>query len=710
VTETHQPSLLDVRSAPRPESDVAGVAQVLVDVSLPHLDHTFDYAIPTQQTDQVRPGVRVKVRFAGVERDGFVISRTARSTHGGTLAPLRRVVSDVPVLTAPVLDLAREVAARYAGTTMDVLRLAVPPRHAQTEKSVFDKPSVAAPEWREDPGTLPDPAAGPTTTLSPEPWAPYPGGAAFLRRLQAGDAPRAVWCALPTGPVGDQSVNGPVGDQSVDSSAGEPQPASGAHWAYAITAAAAATVLSGRTVVVCLPDQRDVDALHEVMSSSGLEHVVLTAEQGRAARYRRFLLALTGQTRVVIGTRSAAFAPVGQLGLVVCWDDGDDLHVEPRAPYPHIREVLALRANLTGAAALFGGFVRTPESQLLVRDGWARALQAPRAVVREHAPRVQAPSDVDLDREGAAGRARVPGVAIRMLRAALEGGPVLVQVPRAGYLPVVACAHCRTPARCTHCHGPLALERGGGGASCSWCARPQLDWRCPECEHTGLRAVRVGSQRTAEELGRAFPGVVVRTSGADGGVLPGVDRSPQLVVATPGAEPVAEGGYTAGLLLDANVLSSRPELAAGVEALRRWMRAAALVRPQHRVMLLGHGAPVPVQALVRWDPAGFADRELDERAELEFPPLVRMAAITGDASAVRAFARRLELPGDAVQLGPVQLTEAERGEEAQVQLLVRAPRDDGPALARTLVHAQAIRSARKEAGSLRVRMDPDRLT
>src|SRR5690625_2186998 len=295
-------------------------------------------------------------------------------------------------------------------------------------------------------------------------------------------------------------------------------------WGHGTGLEVCSSDLSGRTVVVCLPDQRDVDALHEVLSSSGLEHVVLTAEQGRAARYRRFLLALTGQTRVVIGTRSAAFAPVGQLGLVVCWDDGDDLHVEPRAPYPHIREVLALRANLTGAAALFGGFARTPEAQLLVRDGWARALQAPRPVVREHTPRVQAPSDVDLDREGPAGRARVPGAAIRLLRAALADGPVLVQVPRAGYVPVVACAQCRTPARCSHCHGPLALDRGGSGARCSWCARTQLDWHCPECEHTGLRAVRVGSQRTAEELGRAFPGVVVRTSASDGGVLPGVDR------------------------------------------------------------------------------------------------------------------------------------------------------------------------------------------
>ncbi|WP_147917411.1 primosomal protein N' [Ruania zhangjianzhongii] len=701
MTETHQPSLLDVRSAPRPQSDVAGVAQVLVDVALPHLDHTFDYAIPTKFAHQVKPGVRVKVRFAGVERDGFVLGRSTSSTHEGSLAPLRRVVSDVPVLTAAVFDLARQVAAHYAGTTMDVLRMAVPPRHAQTEKSVFEKPAVAAPQWRAEPDSLPDPAAVENSTVrepvapATEAWARYPGGAAFLRRIQAGESPRAVWAALPGGPV----------VPSADSAATAAAP----HWAEAITAAATASRLGGRSTVVCLPDQQDVDILSAAMKATGLDHVVLTAEQGRAARYRRFLLALTGQAHVVIGTRSAAFAPVTQLGLVVCWDDGDDLHIEPRAPYPHIRQILTLRARSADAAALFGGFIRTPEAQLLVRDGWARSLQAPRAVVREHTPQVQAPSDVDLDREGAAGRARVPGSAIRLLRSGLENGPVLVQVPRSGYLPVVACADCRTPARCTHCHGPLALDGHHTKARCTWCARSQLDWRCAECEHTGLRAMRVGSQRTAEELGRAFPGVVVRTSGADGGVLPRVEDAPELVVATPGAEPRTENGYAAGLLLDAAVFTSRPELGAGIEALRRWMRAAALVRSNARVMLLGHGAPVPVQALVRWDPVGYAERELDERTELEFPPIVRMASVIGDASAVRGLIRRLELPAESMLLGPVQTADAQPGGEPQLQVLARVQRESGAELARTLTHAQAIRSARKEGGSLRVRLDPDRL-
>ena len=115
------------------------------------------------------------------------------------------------------------------------------------------------------------------------------------------------------------------------------------------------------------------------------QHVVLSAEAGPAKRYREFLAVSRGARKVVVGTRSAALAPVHDLGLVVIWDDGDDLHAEPRAPYPHVREILALRAGQQGAAMLVAGFARTCESLLLLRSGWAHELVSDRAVVRARA-------------------------------------------------------------------------------------------------------------------------------------------------------------------------------------------------------------------------------------------------------------------------------------------------------------------------------------
>src|SRR4029079_18498257 len=99
-------------------------------------------------------------------------------------------------------------------------------------------------------------------------------------------------------------------------------------------------------------------------------------------------------------------------------------------------------------------------------------------------------------------------------------------------------------------------------------------------------------------------------------------------VATPGAEPVAAGGYGAALLLDGWALLSRADLRAAEEALRRWLNAAALVRADGRVVV-GADAGIPaVQALVRWDTAGFAARELAERTELGFPPGGRIDSLT----------------------------------------------------------------------------------
>jgi len=671
----------------------AGVVSVALDVPLAHLDRPFDYAVPAEMAEAAVPGVRVAVRFAGREVQGFVVDRRERSEHPGPLSPLRRVVSPLPVLAPEVLGLARAVADGYAGTLSDVLRLAVPPRHARAEKSVLTSEEDAAAEPGEsgahaaaEPG---ESEVGVVTDRWVAPWVSYRGGPALIRRLAAGEAPRAVWAALPgAGP-----------------------------WADAVATAAAATLAGGRGVLVVVPDGRDVTRVGEAFDAAGVPHVRLLSEDGPAARYRAFLRVLFGRVRVVIGTRSAAFAPVANLGLVVCWDDGDDLLVEPRAPYPHALDVLVLRAGQAGAGALIGGFARSTAAQALLEDGWAQPVEAPRTTVRAATPRVGALRAVDLAREGPAAVARIPHPAWELARRSLADGPVLVQVPRAGYVPVTACGACRTPARCAHCTGPLRLARATAVPTCAWCARPAVDWVCTACASRALRAVRVGSERTAEELGRAFPGtpVVVSGAGAAHGVTDRLDGTPRVVVATPGAEPVAAGGYVAALLLDAHVTSGRPELWAAEESLRRWLNAAALVRPAPdggRVLLLGDGAPIPSQALVRWDPQGFAARELAERADLALPPAAAMASIEGPSEAVASFLAHLGEPAEVSVLGPVPVEGGQgspRGggaDDAVVRALLRTGRTGRDSLARALAGAAAARSARKEPGGVRVRMDP----
>ncbi|MET8911364.1 primosomal protein N' [Micromonospora sp. NPDC004551] len=696
-----------------------------MDVPLPHLDRPFDYLVPDTLDADARPGVRVKVRFAGQLVDGWLLERVAESAHP-RLAYLEKVVSPVPVLAPEVAGLARAVADRYAGSLADVLRLAVPPRHARVEKDVTasdpagteDAPATdpagadgapaTGPTGTDDaPATAatgpaaaatgpaaaatgPAAAAGPTAAdrpaaapgdpsgpVDPRGWRDYPAGPAFLRALTAGRAPRAVWSALP-----------------------------GEDWADRYADAVAATVAGGRGAVVVVADARDLDRLDAALTAvlGAGRHACLSAAAGPARRYRAFLAARRGDVPVVIGTRAAMFAPVERLGLVAIWDDGDDLHAEPRAPYPHAREVLLTRAHLGGTAALVGGYARTAEAQLLVETGWAREVVADRATVRARMPAI-APTgdDPHLARDPGAASARLPSLAWTTARDALRADlPVLVQVPRRGYLPSVACADCRAPARCPHCAGPLGLPSAEGVPACRWCGRVAAAYACPECGGRRLRASVTGARRTAEELGRAFPGVPVRTSGREE-VLAGVPGGAGLVIATPGAEPVAEGGYGAVLLLDSWALLTRADLRAGEEALRRWLAAAALARPGSaggRVVVVADGALAPVQALLRWDSAWFATRELAERRELGFPPAVRMASVTGVADAVADLLAGTRLPDGAEVLGPVP------ADEGRERMLVRVPRARAAALAGALHAAAGQRSARKAADPVRLQIDP----
>jgi primosomal protein N' (replication factor Y) len=734
------------------------VARVAVDVPLAHLDRPFDYLVPEAMSQTAVPGCRVRVRFAGRQVDGFVLDRRAASEHSGTLTPLTRVVSTESVLAPEVARLAGLVAERYAGTTADVLRLAVPPRHARAEREAAGVPeqpagqpgeqaeAVEAVDYRatltvglgesgvgpaaeavrsraSSPGgrsgaagvgdsgagatgvvgdsgagangVVGDSGAGATGVVGdsgadaggavgesgvglarlPE-WGRYANGPAFIAALTRGRSPRAVWAALP----------GPE------------------HWAAAIAVAVDAALRSGRGALVVVPDKWDVAGLDSALArrlGSG-RHVALTAELGPAERYRRFLAVRRGQVKAVIGTRAAAFAPVADLGLVVCWDDGDDLHEEPRAPYPHAREVLMLRAHDVGAAALVGGIAVTAEGARLVSSGWAHPIRAGRKTTRAFAPRVVVggeDSGARADEGDAARAARLPTSAWLAAKSGLERGPVLVQVPRGGYAPALACARCRTPARCAQCSGPLSVTSGHAIATCGWCGALAGEWACPECGHRRFRARVVGAERTAEELGRAFPSAPVVSSNAETR-RSAVPARPALVVATPGAEPVAAGGYAAALLLDGWALLDRADLRVGEEALRRWLNAAALVRADGAVVVVAEPSARSVQALVRWDPSWHAERELADRTALGFPPAARMAAVEGTPDAVAELLGVVHLPPDAQVLGPIPVG------DQRVRALVRTPLSGGGALASALKQGQGVRSARKATDPVRVDVDP----
>ena len=641
--ETGQLSLLHGFVSPsrnlgtQPSAPELPIARVLLDSPLPHLDRAFDYLVPANLDEDAVPGARVRVRFGGQELSGFITARSAEADTSARLMPLGKVVSPQPVLAPQILRLAEAVAARYSGTVHDVLRVAVPPRAARVDKEFTPQARearAAAADGQQagaavsaDATTAGETTAGelpaPETVLSgpegsgPNPWTRYPHGPRFLTHLAAGHSPRAVLSSL-----------GGYG--------------AGA-WPAEIAAAVKATLLSGRGAVVVVPDAKDLARVETALAERiGAESFVrLTADDGPTPRYRSFLQVLHGDVQVVIGTRSAAYAPVRNLGLAVLWDDADDLHAEQRAPYQHVRDVLLLRAAAEDTALLLASHSRSTEAQRLVASGWAAGISAERSTVRSLAPRVVSTVDsFNLERDPLAARARIPHAAWKAAQDGLTRGPVLVQVARTGFSPALSCQDCREPARCRACAGPLGLASRNGIPACRWCGRPEPVFSCGNCGGTQLRGSAAGAGRTAEELGRAFPSVTVISSAGDH-VRSEVPDAPALVVATPGAEPVAAGGYAAALLLDGNAMMSRESLRAGEDTLRRWFSAAALVRPasDKGLVVVTADDTSNVGHLLRWDPAGAAERELELRRELGLPEDAFIVAYTGAFTANKGVDR-----------------------------------------------------------------------
>jgi len=634
------------------------IAQVYVDLDVPHLDRVFDYDIPAAMADQVVAGIRVKVRFAGRLLPGYVVG-IAETSAVDQRQPLAKVVSTEVVMPPQTVRLIRAVADHCAGMFMDVARLAIPPRSAAVER-VATEPSIS-----------PRPVAVPAGPVDA-----YPTGAHLRQALRDGRSPRAAWLVAP--------LLGEAGD-----------------WASGLAGLAVDTVASGRSALLLAPDAKDCARLAAAVKQLAPDLPVarLAAGQGPATRYRNYLAALRGVARILIGTRSAAYAPLPNLGLIGVWDESDGSLAEPRCPYPQVRDIVAIRAAQEGAGLVLAARTWSAEVQSWLDKGWLTALHLPPASLRFLAPamRVASAGQRALDRDAYALSARLPHDVFELIRSTAEAGPILVWVPWAGARRNLVCRRCGAGLRCG-CGG--AYAEAAGQVSCHWCGRPVAGWRC-DCGSTAWRAATIGSATTADELAQAFPRQrVIRVDASQPATTP--VRGQMLVVATPGSEPPAEGGYAAAIVLDTVGYLARPDLRAGEQAVRRWLEATSLVRPGQAggtVLLVGPSADRAIQAVIRLDPAGFSVRELADRQAALLPPAVRLALFAGDEDILTSLAQQIRQAGYDC-LGPTP------DAPADWRLVARAPADQGDTFAAWLRDWAMRRSAASRTGKLSWRLDP----
>lgn len=647
------------------------VAHVLIDHPVPHLARAFDYAVPEKFADSARPGVRVRVKFAGKLRDGFLLERMEKTEHIGPLATIERITSPVVVLTPELLRLATATARRYAGTLSDVLRLAIPPRHARAEKAVLkaDKDANSAPNTQSSTGT---------DTLD------------RLGEWVVNESSR------------DSEDNFPAAEHPRFAMTCVPGATPGLSWITAGLEAARATLAAGESVLWLVPDHRELAVLGSALDASEDigSYSVLSADQSPEQRWKAWLRGLLGHTRVTIGTRAAAFAPVAGLGLIICFDDSNSNYLDQHAPYPHAREVCLLRSTIDSTGLLFVSTDRSAEIQRLVEVGWLHDATPTGPERREGAPRVYVP---DEGRDPFAWQ-RIPSRAWQLMRGALRPGakdtnavgPVLVQVPRAGYYPVFACARCQEVARCPQCSATLTTQSEVGPFACRSCGFHSDSFSCGRCRSNQVRSIVRGRARTVEELRKAMPGIQILESGGDD-IPVAIDDSPRIVVATTGAEPYALGGYACAILLDS--LWPGPWMRSTDEGVSRRLRAAVLVRSRTAggVVYLGDTDETIRNTVTTFDPVTTMSRALSDRWELGFPPYRRIVELTGAGVDI-----------DAMVTAVPELTELIRDSDDEGQKAVAAyPIAAGDAVGEALAHLIASRSAKK-LPQVRVRIDDPR--
>ena len=639
-----------------------GFASVLLDTPLPQLDHVFEYRIPESLQGQILVGSKVSVPLRGGARfsDAYVTAISDKQEFVGELQYIEKVISKVSLLQPETLELARKVADRQAGSAMDVIRLAIPARYVRAEKA-FLAQDPKAPTFMRGIHTRPQEFA--EIELSPG------------SRTAIKVPPRL---SLSTG-------------------------STSSNWVELLISLATEQLSQGFSTVIAVPDFRDIDSVEHQIIASGLSdnYVRVDARLSGQERFANYLRSIGEEPLIVLGNRSAALAPAHNLGLLALWDDGDHNFEEPLAPYAHARDVALVRQSLTGCSLVFASHTRSLETQRLVELGFfveasVQSVQQPKIVL------------TDAHLEEGTSPSRIPSAAWLGAKKALDSGPVLVQVASPGFSPALVCSECKERAHCSSCHGPLQLVHRNSSPSCRWCGNMNTSWLCKGCGSKQLRPVAAGTERTSDEIGRAFPGVKVIV--ADGNhIITSVPSSPAVIVATPGAEPVAEGGYSAILLLDGERLRGREAFRVDEDVLRNWSNTIALARPEATVFINGAGKALGKtladSAQVRW-----AAHELSDRMELHLPPAVRVVSISGPTETVRNTCDELPALAGHRILGPVGQT------DGSGRALVFFEYKDGEKLAthlRSAVITSATRSKKPPVSSerpsrvlrLRVRFD-----
>ena len=533
-------------------------ARIVFQSPLPALSREFEYIVPQSLVESIQLGQRVVVKFAGQTKEGFVVGLVSEPEFKGKLSEVLEIVADIPVLVPHIYELLVAISNRQCCSTGELIGNAVPKRSVRVEKS-FSMQLFDSSDLK--PGTR-------SAELVPAVANSDNGEPAFIAR---------------------------------------------------IAELATRYFVEGRSVIVCVPDFRDLRRVSKALSESLPEADLLHVDSNElgSERYSSFLKQLSGPPKIVLGTRNAIYSPVASSAALIIWDDGDQSHQDQQSPYLNTREIALIRQNLFSSPLHFLSHSRSAEVQRLVNIGFLKDEQG-----SSWRPKISLSDGRGLD-----------GMVFKSIRRALEVGPVLVQVASPGSARSLYCAECSERSMCHNCNGPLWLN-AKGQIACRWCGNLNLEFKCNSCGHSKLRQGAAGATRWAEQLGKSFPGIPVREVTVDKAESE-IPNKPLIVVCTPGIEPVATGGFAGVALLDCASQLNVDSLRAPEDALRSWMNALGFMRADGEAVAVGV-SPEVSKALSLGQIRETVNEILREREQLGFPPARRFLSATGSRETVQA--------------------------------------------------------------------------
>jgi primosomal protein N' (replication factor Y) len=465
--------------------------------------------------------------------------------------------------------------------------------------------------------------------------------------------------------------------------------------------AAESALAAGRSSLLLVPEIALVPALvREVSARFGRRVAIFHSALASAERHQEWERVRRGEARVVVGPRSALFAPIRDLGLVVVDEEQDSSYKQDSTPRYHGRDLALVRARSAGATAVLVSATPSLESRLNAERGKLEPLELTRRAGQGRLPEGIL---VDLRREPAAPRR--PGEVVvsgrlreEIERSAAAGEQVILLRNRRGYAPMLLCRACGENHACDACGVPRTLHRRRGVLLCHYCGSAMpVPERCPACSEEALEAIGAGTERVEETFRELFPDLAVdvldrdsvRRKGGVAAVLARFARGETRVLI--GTQMVSKGHHFPDVGLTA-VLSADTYLGfADFRAVERTYtlltqlagRAGRGERPGRVVIQSYHPDHYAIQAALAHDDRRFADQEMRFRRVFRYPPYTRMVQLLvrdedreRAAEAARALARAIERSPRAQGVriaGPAPAPFERLRNQWRFQLLLRHP-------------------------------------